>query len=58
MPPWLVAELARETTADVRLRELRSLAGHDAFLVEEEAVSRLLTAELAGAEGDAQEVSR
>jgi homoserine O-acetyltransferase len=51
VPPWLVAEIAREAPGPVRLRELRSLAGHDAFLVEGEAVSRLLAEELGAAEG-------
>jgi homoserine O-acetyltransferase/O-succinyltransferase len=54
VPPWLVAETAREAPGPVHLRELRSPAGHDAFLVESEAVSRLLLEELAAAEGVAR----
>jgi homoserine O-acetyltransferase len=54
VPPWLVAELAREAAGPVRLRELRSQAGHDAFLVERETVSRLLEQELLAGQEDAR----
>lgn len=43
VPPWLVAELVRGARGPARLRVVESLRGHDAFLVEADAVAEILT---------------
>jgi homoserine O-acetyltransferase len=42
VPPWLVAELARRLPASGRAVRITSSFGHDAFLKEHQAVSRLI----------------
>ena len=49
-PPWLLEELADQAAGPVDLRVLPSLHGHDAFLLEPDALGTLLTEVLADGE--------
>ena len=42
VPPWLVAELVRRLPSSGRAVRIASIFGHDAFLKEDQAVSRLI----------------